>query len=536
MKTKQQRLIEAAVCLLICGLSTVQAFQCRKLCTAPRQSLEQRLSLQSRRINNNDDDEEEDHSTNLPCKNKKNDGLLKKNDIMPWQNYLSSRWVDYMTRTAMSLMLVLQVTLSSLAPLPAEASEKLVVGEQYWSIMSEGDKEAKIEANKALMDYAVGTINTMYYDNTGGASFQPKDFYNNWRHWFDTSGKDQLASREGVVDGLSWLTQQLHDPFSKYLTREELKQELSTLSNDGFLGLGAVVEPAAEKAFFGTIRTPVLAEIPPEAAGKAHPQHWLSASSVSSLPVLTAIAPNSPAERAGLTVGDRIVAIQKDSFMGLTPEAIRLRLHHRYEAENYMGKIELTVAKPIYAASALNDRDVIVAFRPQRIRLTASASGEQQQHDTAKLEDTASAASITGGNAVVQYRMLSGASSAMLTSDLNLNVGYIRLTRFSKASTAAFVEAVERLETAKTDAYVIDLRNNYGGVIQEAMLTASSLLRDPHAVLCYTMNSRGGFTPHDVEEYVVDTRYPGMLECESLRSIVFVKLLVANQFPCASSD
>jgi Peptidase family S41 len=48
-------------------------------------------------------------------------------------------------------------------------------------------------------------------------------------------------------------------------------------------------------------------------------------------------------------------------------------------------------------------------------------------------------------------------------------------------------------------------------VIQEAMLTASALLRDPHAVLCYTMDSRGGFTPHDVLEYVADNRYPGYL-------------------------
>jgi Peptidase family S41 len=44
------------------------------------------------------------------------------------------------------------------------------------------------------------------------------------------------------------------------------------------------------------------------------------------------------------------------------------------------------------------------------------------------------------------------------------------------------------------------------------MLTASALLRDPHAVLCYTMNSRGGFTPHDVLEFVADhDRYPGYL-------------------------
>ena len=50
------------------------------------------------------------------------------------------------------------------------------------------------------------------------------------------------------------------------------------------------------------------------------------------------------------------------------------------------------------------------------------------------------------------------------------------------------------------------------------MLTASTLLRDPHAVLCYTMNSRGGFTPHDAEEYIVDKRYPGYLLSKESRS------------------
>lgn len=49
------------------------------------------------------------------------------------------------------------------------------------------------------------------------------------------------------------------------------------------------------------------------------------------------------------------------------------------------------------------------------------------------------------------------------------------------------------------------------GVIQEAMLTASTLLRDPHVVLCYTLNSRGGFKPQENMEYIVDSAYPGYL-------------------------
>ena len=43
------------------------------------------------------------------------------------------------------------------------------------------------------------------------------------------------------------------------------------------------------------------------------------------------------------------------------------------------------------------------------------------------------------------------------------------------------------------------------------MVTASSLLRDPHSVLCYTLNSRGGFKPQENQEYIVDKKYPGYL-------------------------
>lgn len=76
-------------------------------------------------------------------------------------------------------------------------------------------------------------------------------------------------------------------------------------------------------------------------------------------------------------------------------------------------------------------------------------------------------------------------------------------------STAGYSKAIEELEKAGAQSYIIDVRNNYGGIIQESMLTAATLLRDPHTVLCYTLNSRGGFTPHDAEEYIVDVRYPG---------------------------
>ena len=38
---------------------------------------------------------------------------------------------------------------------------------------------------------------------------------------------------------------------------------------------------------------------------------------------------------------------------------------------------------------------------------------------------------------------------------------------------------------------VIDLRNNYGGVIQDSMLLSSLFLENKDSVICYTVSSRG---------------------------------------------
>jgi C-terminal processing protease CtpA/Prc len=115
---------------------------------------------------------------------------------------------------------------------------------------------------------------------------------------------------------------------------------------------------------------------------------------------------------------------------------------------------------------------------------------------------------VFGGDSIVHYELLTPDDSIfqqlMPDSPSANKVGYIRLTRFSRASTAGYIDAVKALEDAGAQSYIIDLRNNYGGVIQEAMLTASTLLRDPHVVLCYTLNSRGGFKPQENMEYIVD--------------------------------
>lgn len=523
---------------------------------------------------------------------------------------------------------------------------------RYWNIMAsqeEGANEMRIQANEGLLDYAVGTVNTMYYDNTGGARFTAREFYSRWRTMRDETRQSQsqlqlqsstsavtqqqannnnkgptpttaaattLATRTGTVDNLKWLISTLNDPFSKYLTREELYQELNDNSN-GFLGIGALVEtPDRGDQFFARGSAPTLATVVPDdndsirslktiLRNNKHNNIKPAASLLSAggmaqnLPVVTAVVPDSPAERSGITVGDRIVAVGEYSFLGQSREEVSRNFQTRFATgKDYFGTSDVTVAKPVlrtlisttttrlddaqddalptsvsatavtstvstHSMTSNREREVVIGYRQTRVRLPAKSVDDEASFaavSTAPDQDLTLVASsdsdngmnfgafpsvlaanaaiapppTKGGNSVVHWELLSAqspqasifqrsiawASSSSSGAD-NTNsdkvkegspkVGYIRLTRFSKSSTAGYVEAVEALEKAGATSFIIDVRNNYGGVIQEAMLTASTLIRDSHAVLCYTLNSRGGFGPHDVEEYLVDQRYPGYL-------------------------
>lgn len=146
-----------------------------------------------------------------------------------------------------------------------------------------------------------------------------------------------------------------------------------------------------------------------------------------------------------------------------------------------------------------------------------SITTTQQQHDDISSSDTSTGTTtktttplagreskentvVFGGSPRCHYELLGANDSILYKARINNNdssssaelVGYIRLTRFSRSTTTDFLEAIDVLEKNGANSYIIDLRNNAGGVIQEAMLLASSLLRDPSTVLCYTLNSRGG--------------------------------------------
>ena len=453
---------------------------------------------------------------------------------------------------------------------------------RYAAALSSGTPEEISAANEALLDHAVGTINTMYFDTTGGNKFDTKRMYSRWgalrayakggesglekfkkaelrriqreqADWIEINEgsldgeesakallEDRLpsaelaampphafGSREGAVKGLNWLVSTLKDPYSQYLTKEQLFQELKT-SSDGFMGTGALVE--APQRVLGQNIVMDQDEIPDQKSmqrsrsmyqkkGEKKPA-LLRTAQVIDLPVVTAVTANSFAERDGIVVGDRIVSVGKDSFLGLGADEVTRRLDSgRYDSITVSRDLRqqqqriIAIAKPVKMTDENTRQERIVGYRVSRINLKPSleSRGMTEESNT-DYEENRSRVLVQGGDTIVQYKLLAPNTSIFQKGDNaeeKRSIGYIRLTRFSRASTAGYVKAISELEAAGAESYIIDLRNCYGGVIQEALLTASTLLRDPHSVLCFMANSRGGFTPHDIEEFLVDRRFPG---------------------------
>ena len=68
-------------------------------------------------------------------------------------------------------------------------------------------------------------------------------------------------------------------------------------------------------------------------------------------------------------------------------------------------------------------------------------------------------------------------------------IGYIRLTQFSANATAEVADAINRLEEQGADAYILDLRNNPGGLLQAGIEIARLWLDE--GTIVYTVNRQG---------------------------------------------
>ncbi|NEO28604.1 MAG: PDZ domain-containing protein, partial [Kamptonema sp. SIO4C4] len=160
------------------------------------------------------------------------------------------------------------------------------------------------------------------------------------------------------------------------------------------------------------------------------------------LEVVTPLA-GSPAEAAGVQAGDYILEIDgfKTDDMALDEAATRMR-----------GKVGTSV--------------VLTVEHPE-------------QESTEKIK-------------IVRDRIsLNPVHAELDTESSNTPIGYIRLSQFSANATQELKNAIQDLDKQGAGAYILDLRNNPGGLLQAGVSIARLWIDDDPIV--YTVNRQGMF-------------------------------------------
>jgi len=216
---------------------------------------------------------------------------------------------------------------------------------------------------------------------------------------------DDVALMRGAINGMM---QSLGDQHSTYMDPEDYKQANESLEGS-YEGIGAYVDTTAD---YLTITSPI---------------------------------PGSPAEKAGLLPGDKIIAIDGEDMTGINAELVRRKV---------LGPAGSTVVLTILRESA----DKPLDFSIVRARITiASATGE----------------------------MLEG------------NIAYIQVTTFGSNTMPELNAALNELMPQKPKAIILDLRNNGGGYLQTSVEVASQFLSE--GVVLYEQYGDGRRTTYEVE-------------------------------------
>ncbi|MBD2137906.1 PDZ domain-containing protein [Anabaena sp. FACHB-1237] len=161
------------------------------------------------------------------------------------------------------------------------------------------------------------------------------------------------------------------------------------------------------------------------------------------LEVITPIA-NSPAEKAGLLPHDRILEIEGVSTKNLTLDEAA------YKMRGQIG----TVVTLLIARDGLENQEIIKEVTLVRDKIEL--------------------------NPVISELRLSPEGSLL---------GYLRLSQFNANATSEIAHAISKLEQQGATEYILDLRNNPGGLLQAGVEIAKLWLNSGTVV--YTVNRQG---------------------------------------------
>jgi carboxyl-terminal processing protease len=154
------------------------------------------------------------------------------------------------------------------------------------------------------------------------------------------------------------------------------------------------------------------------------------------------VYPGAPAAQAGIEPGDVIVSVAGDSIAGVSSTEATARI------------------------KGPEGTEVTIGVRD-------AESGEVEQLTLTRAE-------VELPNVSSRVRTVAGKE-----------IGYVRLLSFSEGAHAQLREAVEKVRDEGAEAIVLDLRGNPGGLLQEAVLSASVFLPEGEVVVTTESRSQG---------------------------------------------
>ena len=190
--------------------------------------------------------------------------------------------------------------------------------------------------------------------------------------------------------------------------------------------------------------------------------------------VIVAPLPNSPAEKAGIRAGDRIVKIDgADASKYTLLDAIS-------KVRGPKGTtVTLTIRRPADPSSLdSGSRQKLLDTLPQleaALRANDAAQAKAAASPVTDALKALSGATVDVDIAIVRDTI---AQPKVETRDLGNGVGYIKLSQFSRSVSTEFDGALASVLGKGATSLVLDLRGNSGGFVNEAVAIASQFLRE----------------------------------------------------------
>jgi carboxyl-terminal processing protease len=245
-------------------------------------------------------------------------------------------------------------------------------------------------------------LRNWFVDSSGGLTAEATELIQD--NYYRPVGQNELgnASLQGMVRGLR---KRFGDRFSDYFSPQSLKSFNDEIEGR-FSGIGLVVTGVkrglrVDRVFHG-----------------------------------------SPAQRAGIEVGDVIVSVDGHSIAGQSSEVSTAKIKGPEGTDVVVGVLDPH------------------SRRVRNLRLTRAQ---------VKLPNTTSEVKDVNGR----------------------RVGYVRLAAFSDGAHAQLRRAVEKVERQGAEGIVLDLRGNGGGLLEEAVLTASIFLPKDEVVVTTDSRTQG---------------------------------------------